>query len=187
MRNTSHFISLKGLTGILTGVYSSIGAYLFYAKISSKYTFKDGRLLGDISADLMVYLGLLGLTILGLTLATSIFLSRRKHKKELKLWEGESKFIWLDLLIPLIAGFVLAAALFYIGFNGLVMPVFILFYGLALLNASDYKNFKIKVLGISQVVLGLIAVFNTGYGIQFWTLGFGFFHFAYGILTIRNN
>jgi len=51
---------------------------------------------------------------------------------------------------------------------------------LALVNASKYTLGDIIYLGISNIVLGIIATQFVGYGIYFWAVGFGFFHILYG-------
>jgi hypothetical protein len=51
---------------------------------------------------------------------------------------------------------------------------------LSLLNASKYTLNDIRYLGISEIILGLICGFNTGYGLLFWSIGFGVLHIIYG-------
>jgi uncharacterized membrane protein HdeD (DUF308 family) len=50
-----------------------------------------------------------------------------------------------------------------------------------LVNGSKYTLHDIRYLGILEIVLGLIAVFYLGYGIIFWSIGFGVLHILYGI------
>ena len=63
---------------------------------------------------------------------------------------------------------------------GLIAPTTLIFYGLSLINASKYTYSDIKFLGICEVVLGLIAMFNIGLGLYFWAFGFGVLHILYG-------
>lgn len=58
----------------------------------------------------------------------------------------------------------------------------LLFYGLALINASKYTVGDIKYLGYTEVVLGLITAMLPGYGFWFWVIGFGIMHIVYGTL-----
>jgi len=62
----------------------------------------------------------------------------------------------------------------------LIAPSTLLFYGLALINASKYTFDELRYLGIAEIVLGIIACFLVGYGLIFWTVGFGFLHIIYG-------
>ena len=49
----------------------------------------------------------------------------------------------------------------------------LVFYGMALLNASKYTLPDIRYLGISEIILGLIGGVFTGYGLLLWAIGFG--------------
>jgi hypothetical protein len=62
----------------------------------------------------------------------------------------------------------------------LVAPATLVFYGLALLNASKYTLDEIRWLGLSEVVLGLLGTAWVGAGLLFWALGFGVLHILYG-------
>jgi hypothetical protein len=88
------------------------------------------------------------------------------------------------MLIPLVAGGIFCIAMLYHGgaFILLISPAMLIFYGLSLVNGSKYTLHDIRYLGCLEIVLGLIAVFNLGYGIIFWALGFGVLHIIYGAL-----
>ena len=58
----------------------------------------------------------------------------------------------------------------------------LIFYGIALVNASKYTLRDVKWLGVLQIVLGLINTQFIGYGLYFWTAGFGILHIVYGII-----
>ena len=79
---TEAFISLSGLSGILAGVYSLIGAYLAYRTI-----YFDGAELGSyktlVISEYAVYkLLAIASTVIVLSIITGIFLTVRKAKKE---------------------------------------------------------------------------------------------------------
>lgn len=61
-------------------------------------------------------------------------------------------------------------------------PTTLVFYGLALVNASKYTLPDIRLLGISEIVLGLIAMFRIGNGLECWAAGFGLLHIIYGAM-----
>jgi hypothetical protein len=64
-------------------------------------------------------------------------------------------------------------------------PATLVFYGIALFCAGDLTFSDIKFLGISEMMLGLVSLVFIGYGLLFWTLGFGVLHIIYGILMYR--
>ena len=63
----------------------------------------------------------------------------------------------------------------------LVAPGCLIFYGLALVNASKYTLGKIGYLGYGQLALGIMNLCNMGYGLHFWAMGFWVLHIVYGI------
>jgi hypothetical protein len=66
------------------------------------------------------------------------------------------------------------------GYYGLIAPITLIFYGMSCLNASKYTLRDVRYLGITQIILGLIAVEYSGYGLYFWVIGFGICHIVYG-------
>ena len=61
-----------------------------------------------------------------------------------------------------------------------VAPACLIFYGLALVNASKYTLTDIRYLGYCEIILGLVNVVFIGYGLYFWAAGFGLLHIVYG-------
>ena len=85
-------------------------------------------------------------------------------------------------MIPLITGGLFCLALLYHGLAGLVAPATLVFYGLALVNASKYTLHDIRNVGYCEIVLGLASLFFLGYGLEVWVIGFGILHIIYGSL-----
>ena len=63
-----------------------------------------------------------------------------------------------------------------------VAPLTLLFYGLSCVHASKYTIGGVRYLGITIILIGLIATYFTGYGLLFWAIGFGLCHIIYGAL-----
>jgi hypothetical protein len=57
-----------------------------------------------------------------------------------------------------------------------------LFYGLALIAASQYTFSDVKYLGFCQITLGLLAAWMPENGLLFWIAGFGLLHIIYGAI-----
>ena len=66
------------------------------------------------------------------------------------------------------------------GNYGLIAPGCLIFYGLALVNASKYTFNDIRYLGVLEIILGLISSVYVGYGLICWAIGFGVLHIIYG-------
>ena len=131
--------------------------------------------------DFYTFFALDALLVLGLSLGVGFFFTQRKAKKAgLKVWDKTAKLMLVNLFIPLLAGGAFCLIMLHHGVVPFVAPATLVFYGLALLNASKYTFNDIRYLGISEIVLGLIALYFIDYGLLFWAIGFGVLHIIYG-------
>ncbi len=182
MNKSSKFISLSGLSGISAGIIALAGAYFAWETIYSKTGYQDfNRTL--LSFDQLIQLLAIGFITLILAVGFGIFFTRLKAKKSKEnIWDSQTKRLVINLLIPLISGGVFCLLILLKGYVGLVAPLTLLFYGLALVNASKYTLTEVRSLGILQIALGLTATFFIGYGLIFWCIGFGLLHIIYGVI-----
>ncbi len=178
MNKSSRFFSLSGLSGIMAGIYALIGAAIAYYLVSisgREYLILDGKIFNYILIDLVI--------VATLSIVTAIFLSVKKAKKnDEKLWNGTSKRLLTAFLIPLVTGGIYIIIKISSDHYGLTGSLMLIFYGLALVNASKYTIGNVKYLGYIEIVLGLICAIYPGYGFWFWVLGFGIMHILYGSL-----
>lgn len=176
MSQSSQFISLSGLSGILAGIYALIGAFVVnYLIEQNKY---DVIIIEGRTFRLII---LTALIVLVLSLATAYIMTIQKAKKVgEKVWDLSSKRLLINFCIPLFTGGIFALLLLRHEVYGLIAPITLIFYGMACLNASKYTLRDVRYLGITEIILGLIAVEFSGYGLYFWVLGFGICHIVYG-------
>lgn len=64
----------------------------------------------------------------------------------------------------------------------MIVLVILIFYGLVLVNVSKFILYDIYYFGILEISLGVIVVFNLGYGLEFWVIGFGILYIFYGMM-----
>jgi predicted lysophospholipase L1 biosynthesis ABC-type transport system permease subunit len=183
MERSTKFLSLTGWSGIMAGAYALAGAYIaknvfyFNSAVASYHTIERQEISGNVLG-----LFLLALLILVLAIGTAIFLSYRKAKSRgERLWNSSARRLVLNMAIPLGTGGILILILLSKGLPGLVAPLTMIFYGMALLNASKFTYEEVKYLGLIEIVLGLIASYYIGYGLLLWAIGFGIIHIIYGI------
>jgi hypothetical protein len=190
MERSSRFISLSGLSGIAAGIFALIGAAAVYVYFDIS-PFDDHLVYyADVVAaerswgiDYLTFFFLDAALVFIFAVAGGIFFTTRKAKqKGQKIWDKLTQKLLLNLLIPLAAGGIFCLALMKHGEFGLVAPATLVFYGLALVNAGKYTLSDIHYLGLSEIVLGLIASFYIGYGLEFWAIGFGVLHIIYGTI-----
>jgi len=58
----------------------------------------------------------------------------------------------------------------------------LVFYGMALSSAGKYTVHDIRILGLCEIVLGLVAGLSPDLALWFWAAGFGLLHVIYGIV-----
>jgi MFS family permease len=181
MERSAKFISLSGLSGILAGIYALVGAALGYYIVYGNSGGLDYRDYYVNDQAVIWQLLIVALVVLGLSLGTGIFLTVRKakHKGE-KVWNPSSRKLLINMAIPLFTGGILVLIMLIRGYYGIIAPATLIFYGLALVAGSHYTFTDVKWLGIYEIVLGLFAACFPGFGIVFWTIGFGVLHIIYG-------
>lgn len=179
MERSSRFISLSGLSGVFAGIFALAGAYiglLFMEHVDEvEWEYNRNGVIAFYVFDAML--------VLFASVAVGILLTIRNSKKRgIKIWDNTAKRMLINLMIPLATGGIFCFVLLYHGVIGLVAPATLIFYGLALLNASKYTFNDIRYLGICEILLGLISSIYIGYGLICWAIGFGLLHIIYGAM-----
>jgi hypothetical protein len=188
MERSSRFISLNGFAGVFAGIFALIGAsaaymYLHLHWFQPNYYEYSVTTTGYRNTSFYTFFLTDALLVLISSLTVAIVLSVRKaRKKGMKLWDNTAKRLFLNMLIPLAGGGCFCLVLVYHGYISLVAPATLLFYGLALINASKYTFNEVRHLGLAEMFIGLAASIWIGYGLLFWAFGFGVMHIIYGII-----
>jgi MFS family permease len=186
MEKSSRFISLSGLSGISVGIIAIIGSMIAFFLLdydlryfqSETYFMNHGNL---ISMRTVYSLFIVAVIILSTALSSAVFFTVRKARRSnLKVWNHITKVLLANLMVPLVTGGVFCIILGYYGLIFLIAPATLIFYGLALINASKYTFNEVRWLGILEILLGLLAAIFSGYGLFAWATGFGVLHIIYG-------
>ena len=184
MERSSRFISLSGLSGVAAGICALAGAFVadgILKKYYGSYN-SQGFFSGDDFSRLKMKLIALGAGVFVLAFISSFYLTWRKAKKMGQpIWDPASKRLAWNMIIPLVAGAGFIAGMLRYDIWMFIAPACLIFYGIALVNASKYTLTDIRYLGYCEIVLGMINMFFIGYGLWFWAIGFGLLHIVYGI------
>ncbi len=188
MNKSSRFISLSGLSGILAGTYALIGAAVAYYLVmtnsndlelltttpgSYSTVTKGGSLYQLVILDMIL--------VLLFSILTGYLLSSKKAKKNGEsMWNSTAKRLVGSLLTPLLAGGLYILIILGQQKYGQTGALMLLFYGLALVNASKHTIGDIKYLGYMEIILGLTCALFPRYAFWLWILGFGILHIIYG-------
>ncbi len=185
MERSSRFISLSGLSGVFAGLYALAGAGIgyWYMNNTMGMTYRNIIKSDAIGNDFVRFFAIDAGTVLLLALTTGVYLTTRSAKRNNQsIWDKTAQRLLINMMIPLSAGALFCISLLINHLYGLIPPVMLLFYGMALINASKYTLGDVRYLGICQVILGLIASFFIGHGLLFWSIGFGILHIVYGVV-----
>jgi hypothetical protein len=183
MERSSRFISLSGLSGVAAGVFALIGAgigrYIIFKDYYHDRNFFDTN---DFIKLKVPLIGLAAAVFAAAFLSAFYFTWRKSNNQGRSLWDHTSRRLFWNMVIPLVAGGLFILGMLQHDNWRFVAPACLIFYGLALVNASKYTLTDIRYLGYCEIIVGLINMQWIGYGLYFWAFGFGVLHIVYGVV-----
>ena len=187
MERSSKFLSLSGLSGIFAGVCALIGAAIawFFILESGHVQFVEYMRIpgGWSTSGIRFYLAVDAILVLGFAVLGAIYFSQRKARKGgQRFWTNLTQRLLVHLMIPLVSGGIFTLILVFQNNLELVASVMLIFYGLSLVNAGKFTFSEIHYLGLTEIILGILAGVFINHGLLFWTIGFGLMHIVYGVV-----
>lgn len=189
MDRSSRFVSLSGWSGIAAGICALVAAWLAHKKFgaygisANEYETKPAYTRNSDLLQLDRELLILALvTFIAAFFFAFFFTFLRGRKTGVPIWGFTARKVMVNVAVPMLVGGLLIWRIADFGLYGLVVPACLLFYGLALINASKFTLSEVRYLGYLQVLLGVINLWAMGYGLYFWAAGFGVLHILYGIV-----
>lgn len=179
MEESSRFLYVSGLAGIIAGITAIAGAVIAYFFILHT---------GTVDNLLSVKWQLIGiaLAVLIISVLFAIYFPLKKARRNGKnILTPIVKKLLLNFVIPLATGGIFVVMLLFNDLLQLIIPCFLIFYGLALVNGGKFTFGEVFYLGILEIITGLVAAFVPGWGLIFWILGFGILHIIYGLSLYR--
>lgn len=187
MERSSRFLSLSGLSGVIVGLMAIAGVLIAYAFLGLRidqpgYYHRLVNADGSLNSSVFRFLFSELILLLLIALSIAIFLSMRKaSSRAIPIWDATAKRLVMNMAVPLLIGAMFCIVLLHHGYISLIIPSTILFYGLAMYNASNYTLHDIRSLGLMNIGIGLLAAYFIDYALLFWGLGFGVLHIVYGL------
>ncbi|MBK9392173.1 MAG: hypothetical protein IPN68_19045 [Bacteroidetes bacterium] len=189
MEESSRFLSLSGLSGVFIGVTAITGALFAYLFILDGSIFCEEYFRNHPAEETVILKWQLvadAFFVLVLSVLLALYFSIKKAKRDGKNFMTPiSRRLLINLLIPLATGGVFVSVLLLQNQIQLIVPGFLIFYGLSLVNAGKFTFGEIFYLGILEIITGLISAFLPGWGMLFWIFGFGVLHIIYGLAMYR--
>ncbi|HAQ20943.1 MAG TPA: hypothetical protein DCR40_17175 [Prolixibacteraceae bacterium] len=187
MERSSKFLSLSGLSGIFAGVCALIGAAVAWFVVLGSGNVHYDEYYCSVGAtpfnQVSIILGIDAIIVLIAAFLGAYYFSSKKAKKSgQKLWTSSTRRLLGHLFIPLVSGGIFVLILAFRNNIDLIASAMLIFYGLSLVNAGKFTLGEIHYLGLTEIVLGVLAGIFILYGLLFWVIGFGVMHIVYGIV-----
>lgn len=189
MEQSTRFLSLSGWSGITAGLSAIIGLIWFLFKLD-QHPFQPISIQNYLieHPDRLNELLIIATLIFIVAAVGGVLFSWKKSKeRSLPFWNSAAQRMLWHLAVPMISGGVVCLTMIHVGQYDLLAPLSLVFYGLAILNASKFTIPQTYYLGITQLLLGLLGCLIPNYGLLIWGIGFGIVHLAYGIIMYANN
>lgn len=178
MEKSSKFLSFNGLSIVVAGLFAIAGAafaYYYLSRIPGHRSFTP--------ADRTLFLLVDAIIVLAMSVCSvTYFCWRKARKNKLSLLNSTTRRAAYHLLFPLVAGGIFSLIFLLRGDADVAGASTLLFYGLGLINASKYSFNELHLLGIVEVVLGLLAAVFLHKSILLWVAGFGVCHIIFGLI-----
>ena len=175
MERSSKFKAISGLSIIMVGILASlVSAYIYF-------------FLGDYHINTTakwrttIIVALCLLLVSYLIVFFMAYVKARRHQLRFAM-DAIMRRLQINFLVPMLAGGLLCMALLLQQHYGLVSSITLIFYGLALINASHFSYPALRYLGYAELALGLIDCFLVDYALLTWFIGCGLLHIVFGIV-----
>ncbi len=188
MERSSRFISLSGWSGISAGICALAGAWAVHLRLNRNLSdtgLRGGyeyytRITGILLIRELVWIG--AITFVAALVSAFLFTYRRSQRNGVPIWDRTVQRLTWNTFMPMLVGGLVILRAMQLGYFELVAPGCLIFYGLALVNASKYTLGEVRYLGYGQLILGIFNLWITHGGLYFWAAGFGILHIVYGTL-----
>lgn len=186
MEESSKFLSLSGLSGIIAGLLGIAGAVVAQLILTGPSVPADWYDLplmegGNLTHTVLLLFADMAV-VLVISFSGAVLLSLRKARRSgHNLWTPVTRRMLASLLIPLAAGglFVLLTASHIPA--GVSASSTLIFYGLAVISAGKFTFGEVHWLGVLEIITGMVCLLLPQYTVIIWATGFGVIHICYGL------
>lgn len=169
MERSTHFTAVPGYGGVFMGLTAVAAAII----ANLQPLVKDWLIVWLIEAILAFSIGL--------------FAMWQKSKiSNTSLLSVPARKFAMSFLPPLVCGIVLTLGLWRFGHFEVMVPLWLLLYGAAVVTGGAFSVRIVPIMGWCFISLGTIAFFlPAGSGNQLMGLGFGVLHIIFGLIIAR--
>ncbi len=169
MERSTVFTSVPGYGGILMGATAIVAAYIAYSQAS----IRDSLTVWLTEAVLAFFIGLLAMW-------------QKTKLSKTSLFSTPARKLLMNSVPPMLCGVFITLGLWRFGHFEVMIPVWILCYGAAVVCGGAFSVKAVPIMGWCFIALGAIAFFlpaNTGQLMM--GLSFGVLHIVFGLIIGR--
>ena len=169
MERSTVFTSVPGYGGVLMGATAIVAAYLAYTQTYVR----DAMFIWLTEAVLAFFIGLLAMW-------------QKTKISKTSMFSTPARKLLMNSLPPMLCGVFITLGLWRFGHFEVMVPVWILCYGAAVVCGGAFSVKAVPIMGWCFIALGAIAFFlpvNTGQLMM--ALSFGVLHIVFGLIIGR--
>lgn len=180
MNRSSRFLNVSPAAPIVVGIYAVVAAWTANRIYNGGWDIAPMLSVDTPYRMRMLSLAAIGLVALSVVTAALLCRYEARRRGERLTIDAAARRLIFNFALPLVVGGVLCFALLANGYYGISSSIMLVFYGMALTSASNHTFSSVRYLGYAELLLGLIDAFCQGYGLMFWTIGFGAMNIVFG-------
>jgi hypothetical protein len=179
MERPVRYSTMSGAAGVFAGVIALVGLWIDDCVWRSMPP-REATL-----AEIGVWAGVFLIALAGVIVLTRL----RERRKGLPFWNVARWRVLRSLVPPFIAGVGLTLAILVRWSQGLedywgmIPPVWMVCYGLACWQISEFSLGELRYLGAAFIVSSIVAVFVPEWPYQALGVTFGGYHLVYGVVV----
>lgn len=177
----NHNLSLQGSTGIIFGILSLFFIFGLNFILQSYTTASEEFSVLPISFFQIIIVALVILYILILYAVITLVNRKRRKKLRQRKWSFQAKFIRYIFISFLIFFSFSVFYLMHIGELNWIIPIGLIWFGIACIIANYQSNGNTFILGLSIITTGILAHFFNTLEFLFLAIALGIFPIIYGI------
>jgi hypothetical protein len=169
MERSNSFTAVPGYGGMLMGATAVVAAYIAH----QQPTILNWMMVWLVEGALGFCIGLLAMW-------------QKSKAAGISLISAPAKKMILSFLPPMVCGVAITLGLWRLEHFEVMIPVWLLCYGAAVVTGGSYSVRAVPVMGWCFIALGALAfLLPNAYGNLLMALGFGLLHIIFGVLIAR--
>lgn len=180
MERSSRFRSLSGFSFVAAGIIGILGVGWIHELMGHpQWPAASGGVINETLIHKLILIAVC--TLIAAVIIASFFTLIKIKKRNLSLNDAALKRVSVSFAIPMITGGIFIMGMLAYQQYQFIATACLLFYGLALFNASHYTIKEIRYLGIIEIIIGIICLF-AGYELLLLAVGFGLLNILSGLV-----